>query len=87
MEKCFCYIEETKNEIKEFNSVFHYERFEKLVAAFVIKGLINDLGIKRTWFFERHFECTICKEIWVLSEPDFPYKGYWGKKVWFKKES
>jgi hypothetical protein len=87
MEKCFCYDEGTKNEIKEFNSIFHYERFQRLIDWFVKKGLINELGFKQTWFWERHFECPICKEVWILSEPDFTYKGYWGKKVWFNSES
>ena len=84
--ECFCRELEKNGEIEGFNSIFEFDRFEKYLKELVQnKELIQISHTREKWFWEKKFRCANCNQIWILTEPDFPFKGYWGRTDWQNK--
>jgi hypothetical protein len=78
--ECGCIELEKVSEIKGFNSIFEFERFQKYLDKLIQeKKLIQVSYIREKWFWEKKLRCAMCNKVWILTEPDFPFKGYWGK--------
>lgn len=80
MKDCICKELEKVGEIDGFNSEFEFIKFEKELHSDVVDGELIEVGFHRNQFWERIFKCSKCSTLWILTEPDFPYKGHWKKK-------
>jgi hypothetical protein len=74
--KCNCDILE---EIKGFQSIYEFERFQKYIANLIEEGELLDISVQKYYagFPEELFRCKTCDTIWRLIHPDFPFKGLW----------
>lgn len=76
--ECICdYLEE----IEEFFSITEFESFKKYIENLLMDGELIELKlfVKYLSFEQYCYECTICKQKWILVYPDFPFKGFWMK--------
>ena len=70
------------DEIHGFKSLGEYERFVKYIESQknrnMAKEIIVDLNYHKGLIYGgRWFQCSKCKAVWRLVEPDFPFKGLW----------
>jgi hypothetical protein len=78
---CICTVQE---EIKGFHSLSEFERFTKYVEGLVNNKDLTEIPVSKRYadsqiFKEHWYECNLCKQIWRLVAPDFPFSGLWEK--------
>jgi hypothetical protein len=62
--------------------MIEYERFLKYLNRFLYsKDIVEVYPEEGSKFYdEKHYQCTQCKQKWILGIPDFPFKGFWRRK-------
>lgn len=69
-------------EIDDFNSPEHFERFEKSINQMIAEGLVKEILVRKPYseveYTERWIECPN-GEIWRMISPDYPFKGLFRK--------
>lgn len=83
--ECICFELGKNNYIGGFDSIYKYEQFEKYINSLVNINELIETKTFRKWFWSHCYECSFCKKSWILVEPDFPFRGYFGKTEEYEK--
>lgn len=74
-------------EIKEFNSMSEYERFENYISQKLSEGEIKEIEPEEYYHgkspyglnYDRWFKDCSSDDVWRLIPPDYPFKGLFEK--------
>jgi len=70
-EKCF------EKEYKKFPSYTDFENFEKVLDKKCKNNILKiDIQSNELIDFRMYYQCTFCKEKWVMSIPENAWRGY-----------
>jgi hypothetical protein len=71
-------------EIHGFDTLGEFEKFQNYLQQQVVEGSLSRVNTDKNYekgliYGGDWFECKVCKEIWRLVAPDFPFRGLWEK--------
>ncbi len=65
------------NSPKEYRELLEQLESDKRMAKFTPSNSNRKFG-------EVCFKCLICNEVWIIVQPDYPIRGYFGKLEWYR---